>query len=208
MPEVNEHWRAEVNKRSTKPFKGTPSVVLKKGKKPVVNELSKTKSEAPRDELESTEEEDPEALLDIPDLTEAARLAWHVSAIDFDCSLVPQGALKLTVAHEVERDEKFNGLNEEDNFNLEKYSHFRVVQNQEKRELLDADEAIFSSKFLDDLTDDNPKECWSILKVGSDTALIRNNIWRGFTGYAKAGTTRNGCCYVGNGMRNNSLAFL
>ena len=129
MPEVNEHWRAEVNKRSTKPFKGTPSVVLKKGKKPVVNELSKTKSEAPRDELDSTEEEDPEALLDIPDLTEVARLAWHVSAIDFDCSLVPQGALKLTVAHEVERDEKFNGLNAEDNFNLENYSHFRVVQN-------------------------------------------------------------------------------
>jgi len=208
MPLINEHWRAEVNKRSAKPFKGTPSVVLKKGKKPDVIKEEKSKSDEPRDELDSTEEEDPDAMLEIPDLTELARLTWHVSAIDFDCSVVPQGTLKLTVAHEVERDEKFNGLNLEDVFNLENYSHFRVVQAKEKRELLDADEAIFSSKFLDDLAADNPKECWSILKVGSDTALIRNNIWRGFTAYAKASTTRNGCCYVGNGMRNTSLAFL
>ena len=70
--------------------------------------------------------------------------------------------MKLTVAHEVERDEKFKGLSSENIDNIEFYSHFRVVQDKEKRELLDADEAIFRANFLDDLSTDEPKGCWSI----------------------------------------------
>jgi len=161
-----------------------------------------------RDELESTEEEDPAAMLEIPDLTELLRLAFHVAAIDNDCCLVPHGAMKLTTAHEIERDEKYKGLSRAEVDNLENYSHFRVVQNKDKRELLEQDEAIFRANFLDDVSADRPKGCWSIQVVDMRTALIRNNVWRGFSAFATADSTRYGCCYVGNGLKNTSFSFM
>ena len=160
MPELNEHWKEWINNNASKPFQGDPALLHEKGKEPEVRD--ENKSPELRDELESTEEEDPAALIAIPDLTELLRLAFHVSAIDNECSVIPQGAMKLTVAHEVERDEKFKGLSSENIDNIDFYSHFRVVQDMEKRELLDADEAIFRANFLDDLSADKPKGCWSI----------------------------------------------
>jgi len=51
--------------------------------------------------------------------------------------------MKLTPAHEVERNEAFTGLPPKECFNLDFYSHFRNVQDQTKRENLEADDAIF-----------------------------------------------------------------
>lgn len=99
-----------------KPFTGDPALVHVAVEKKVETEEEKAAKEAKlaaRTELDDTEEEDPNANLVINDLTELDRLLYHVQAIDFDCGLVPQGAVKLTPAHEVERNESFKGLSSE-----------------------------------------------------------------------------------------------
>ena len=62
---------------------------------------------AERDPLASTEEEDPEASIVRIDLKEVDRLHYHVRAIENDCHIIPQGAMKLTALHEVHRNEAF-----------------------------------------------------------------------------------------------------
>ena len=44
--------------------------------------------------------------------------------------------------------------------------------------------------------------------MNGSAALIRNNVWKGFTAYASASNAKNGCCYVGNGLKNNDFTFM
>ena len=147
-----------------KPFTGNHELVHKAVEKTAETPPDEKKeAKKPRDPVyDSTEEEDPEADKVINDLTELDRLLYHVQAIDSECSIVPQGAMKMTTKHEVARNEAFNGLTQERVGNLESYSHFRVVQDPAKRELLEVDEAIFKENFLEDVAEDKPAGCWSI----------------------------------------------
>lgn len=79
------------------------------------------------DPLASSEEEDPNALIVPVDLKEIDRVHYIVRAIENDCQVVPQGAFKLTTAHEVARNEAFKGLQLDEAFQLSSYSHFRNV---------------------------------------------------------------------------------
>ena len=116
--------------------------------------------------------------------------------------------MKLTVKHEVHRNEAFNGLSSENCFKLSSYSHFRNVQDPTKKDGLEADDAIFKNDFLDDVQD-QPKSCWSIQKDDSGSmAIIRNNIWKGFTAYHKSSTNEHGTIYVGDGLKNEHFCFL
>ena len=125
-----------------------------------------------------------------------------------DCNIVPQGAFRLTEAHEVERNVSFKGLGGDDVWNLSKYSHFRNCQDENKKKGLLEDDAVFQADFLDDVWTDKPNGCWSIHKDSEGTsAIIRHNEWAGFTAYHKAGTREFGTVYVGNGLRNTDLAF-
>ena len=51
--------------------------------------------------------------------------------------------MKMTALHEVHRNEAFKGLPDSEFGNLEYYSHFRNVQDNVKRENLEADDAVF-----------------------------------------------------------------
>jgi hypothetical protein len=51
-------------------------------------------------------------------LKEIDRLNYHLRAIENDCHIIPQGAMKLTVKHEVHRNENFRGLPTNKCFNL------------------------------------------------------------------------------------------
>jgi radial spoke head protein 9 len=115
-----------------------------------------------RDPLESTEEEDPENLIVKINLKEIDRLHYHVRAIETECHIVPQGSMKLNHKHEVQRNEGFHGLCNEECFSLKCYSHFRNVQNATKKAELEADDAIFNRAFLDDVEGDLPKGCWTL----------------------------------------------
>ena len=93
--------------------------------------------------MASTEDDDPDSLIQKVDFKEIDRLHHHVLAIENDCHIVPQGSMKLTGKHEVQRNEAFQGLNKDEAFRLGCYSHFRNVQDQEKKRNLEADDAIF-----------------------------------------------------------------
>jgi hypothetical protein len=49
----------------------------------------------------------------------------------------------MTPDHEMRRFEAFKGLSNEDALNLEKYQHFRNVQSETKKHLLDQSDAPF-----------------------------------------------------------------
>ena len=95
-------------------------------------------------------------------LTELNLLHYRVLAIENDCHIVPQGAMRLTENHEVHRNHAFNGLNDSEAFELCNYSHFRNVQDSVKKQLLLQDDAVFNPRFLDDIVDDLPEGVWSI----------------------------------------------
>jgi hypothetical protein len=73
--------------------------------------------------------------------------------------------MKLTPQHEVARNEAFLGLTISEIGSLNNYSHFRNVQTSQKKDLLEADDAIFNKNFLDDIHDDKPVGCWSLQVV-------------------------------------------
>lgn len=166
FPALNDQHKAKYDELASTPFRGEPLFIhVKCEKEPDPEADAKAaaaKEAANKDPLASTEEEDPESLITRINLKEIDRLHYHVMAIDNDCHIVPQGSMKLTPAHEVERNEAFQGLSLEDCFKLTAYSHFRNVQDKEKRENLEADDAIFNSNFLDDVAGDMPKGCWSL----------------------------------------------
>lgn len=70
------------------------------------------------------------------------------------------------------------------------------------------DDAIFQPNFLDEVADDMPQGCWSIQKDSTgQVAVIRNNVWSGFTAYNKVSSNDFGGVYVGDGLKNLDLPF-
>lgn len=163
------------------------------------------------DPLASSEEEDPNALIVPVDLKEIDRVNYIVRAIENDCHIVPQGAFKLTTAHEVARNEAFKGLALGDAFKLSSYSHFRNVQHKDKKEGLEKDDAIFQKNFLDDVSADKPPQgSWCIQKDAATgtTAILRNLLWPGSYAFHKAGSRAFGSVYIGDGIKNTDLPFM
>lgn len=129
-------------------------------------------------------------------------------AIENDCQICPHGAFRLTEDHEVERNVAFRGLSGDKCFKLSTYSHFRNVQDEEKKELLLRDDAVFQPDFLDEVSSDQPVGMWSCQKDATGcVAIIRNNVWAGFTAYHKASSADFGGVYVGDGLKNLDLCF-
>mmetsp|Transcript_6566 Transcript_6566/g.10556 ORF Transcript_6566/g.10556 Transcript_6566/m.10556 type:complete len:197 (+) Transcript_6566:104-694(+) len=133
FPELNDQHKHKVDDFANKMFQGTPAEVLVAVEKPEDAAEAEKRAqeaaarEAARDELESTEEIDPNSLIVRINFKEIDRLHYHVRAIENDCHIIPQGAMKLTPKHEVHRNEAFNGLPDGECFSLEFYSHFRNV---------------------------------------------------------------------------------
>ena len=51
--------------------------------------------------------------------------------------------------------------------------------------------------------------CWSIQADSTNQiAVIRNNVWAGFTAYHKSGTGDFGGVYVGDGFKNTEVCFM
>lgn len=126
--------------------------------------------------MASTEEEDENSKFVPINFKEVDRLHFTVLAIENDCHIVPHGAMRLTEKHEVHRNVAFMGLDKVNAFNLSSYSHFRNVQDNEKKSGLLKDDAIFHTDFLDEVHSDDPKGCWSIQKDATGrTAIIRNH---------------------------------
>ncbi len=70
-------------------------------------------------------------------------------------------------------------------------------------------EAIYNDGFLDLLSLDLPHKCWSLLRdVTNSVAIVRSQLWPGFYAYHRCNTDIYGSVYIGDGLRNNDLAFM
>ena len=149
-----------------KPFSGDSNFIYIKVENEtdpdIVANTSKSIAEEERDPLEDTPPEDPSKGKVYRSLIEEDRLLYVVMAIENDCQIVPNGAFRMTDAHEVERNVAFRGLPRDKCFDLGYYMHFRNVQSEAKRRLLLQDDAIFQPNFLDDVSADLPRGMWSI----------------------------------------------
>jgi hypothetical protein len=81
----------------------------------------------------------------------------------------------MTPIHEVRENEAFKGLSVENSSNLEFYQHFRKVQQKDKRDQIDRDDAIFCHKFLDTISKDSPAGCWSLHKDASKSVVSKKS---------------------------------
>ena len=196
------------------PFQGDSSHIYIK----VENETSpesleaaaaeEAKAEEERDPLEDTPPEDVNKGIVYRSLIEEDRLLYTVMAIENDCQICPHGAFRLTEDHEVERNVAFRGLSRDRCFSLANYSHFRNCQDDAKKMLLLQDDAVYQPDFLDEVSTDLPSGMWSCQKDATgEMAIIRNNVWAGFTAYHKAASEDFGCIYVGDGLKNLDLCF-
>lgn len=163
------------------------------------------------DPLASSEEEDPNSLIVPVNMKEIDRVHYLVRAIENDCQVIPQGAFKLTVVHEVSRNVSFKGLSADEAFKLSSYSHFRNVQTKDKKDGLEKDDAIYQRNFLDDVSSDKPPHgCWCIQRDAATgtIAILRNLMWPGSYAFHKAGTKVFGSIYIGDGLKNTDLPFM
>lgn len=161
--------------------------------------------------FEAGEDEEPvEENPDEPKLTELHRLSYTVQMLDFDCSVVPAAAWILTDAHKVSPTPDFRGLSYNELSDLSSYAHFRPPENFAKLRAMARNDAEWkSSNFLDRITGDLPKGCWTHrMSAGTSSVLLRSLSWPGYSFYAVADKGYYASCYIGHGIKNHDLPFL
>jgi len=216
MPQPNEQLKKDVDDRETM-FFGDPDKILVEVKPPEGD----ANAEAQPPPAENTENQPPakkenldesieEKVVLIPkSFTELDRLTYVVSAIENDTHVVPLGAFKLSPTHELQRNAYFKGLPKTVLKSADKYLHFRNVQENQQKELLDKPESIFHEDILDPISNDLPKGAWSIQTDSMKTvSKIRSLVWPGYTAYHISEKGYYGGAYFGNGLKNKDLAFM
>lgn len=132
-----------------------------------------------------------------------------VRAIEHDCNVVPRGSVQLTPNHFVKRDNTFTGLANKESLSPEMWMHFRPVDTQEKRDVLDRDEGCLRQDFLDALDSDVPRGQWALVSSWNDkTVSVRNLLWPGYCAWHICNTNRTASCYIGDGVKNVDFPFL
>ena len=89
--------------------------------------------------------------------TEADRLGYIVRNIEYDCSIIPVGAVKMIPLGELRLNDNFSGLNEKELELFSSYLHFRPPTTEEKIEVIKRGESILNFNFLDDLSQEKKK---------------------------------------------------
>lgn len=128
-------------------------------------------------EKDSDESSEEEIVIPKRDLTELDRLTTVVYAIENDTATIPVGSFKMTPEHQVRRNEAFAGMDASgDNaLFLKNYLHFRNVQAPERKDVLDRPDVPFNKHFLEPLSADFPKGCWSVQRDDrSENVLVRS----------------------------------
>lgn len=142
-------------------------------------------------------------------VTELDRLAATVEEINRACFSVPRGSAKFTPLNQVHKNDAFRGLPKDQAFSLDGWVHFREVQNEKQKAMIARGEAVYSDEFLDDVSADLPKFCWSIIKDTTQTvATLRSQLWPGYYGFHRSNTPIYGSVYIGDGIKNIDLPFM
>ena len=196
LPEIQSHHLNKFSKYNTY-FIGNPDVILEK--------FSDKKSINIEEQMGDIFKPN----LKLKNLTESDRLSFVVRTIEHDTSIVPLGAFKMLPINEIRRNDLFEGLSSDELGKIENYFHFRKIESQNKRDMIDMGKAVFDFSFLDCLSDDNLKCAWSIQTDSAKTVSnIRSLVWPGYFSYHKANTNLFGSVYIGFGIKNMDIPFM
>lgn len=101
LPEIYEHHLKEFGKFNTY-FIGNPDIIL---------ESFENLEDEQNQFLEEEEKEDVfKPKMKLKNLTESDRLSYVIRSIDFDCSVVPEGAYKMLPINEMRKNDFFLGM--------------------------------------------------------------------------------------------------
>jgi len=196
-------------------FSGEPGEIVKQYIDPdaVDDNLEKKEDDKPQnpDPLDISDSEDNKVVVEEKknNFTELDKLAFTIRTIDFETSIFPQGGIKLIPIHELRRNDNFKGLKAEELTNINKYSHFRKLTQNEKIVNIEKDEAIFRFDILDDLNKGSYKSTWSFqLDSTKKIVNIRSLLWPGYFSFHKAETNLYGGIYIGEGIKNAEMPFM
>ena len=196
LPEIQPHHLNEFSKFNTY-FIGNPDVILEK--------FSDNKNININEQIGDIFKPN----LKLKNLTESDRLSFVVRTIEHDTSIVPLGGFKMLPINEIRRNDLFEGLSSDELDKIENYFHFRKIESQNKRDMIDMGKAVFDFSFLDSLSDDNLKGAWSIQTDSAKTVCnIRSLVWNGYFAYHKANTNLFGSVYIGYGIKNMDIPFM
>jgi radial spoke head protein 9 len=111
--------------------------------------------------------------------------------------------------NEIRRNDLFEGLTSEEIDKLENYFHFRKIESQNKKDMIDMGKAVFDFSFLDCLCDDELKCGWSIqTDLAKSVSNIRSIVWPGYYAYHKSNSDLFGGVYIGFGIKNVDIPFM
>ncbi|MCQ2818820.1 MAG: hypothetical protein MJ252_16260 [archaeon] len=219
LPETFEYHDKDINDNYYKPLKGKPNEILKKYKTDAAE--GEAAEPPPQEENKEGEQppkiQDPDASVDdnapIPEppkenFTELLKLSYLVRQIDYDTSIVPEGALKLAPEHEIRINRAFRGVTKEDIGKMERWMHFRPVS-EEKKKMLEEDTAVFRFDIFDSIVNDSVKGSWSLQVDSSKSSCnVRSLLWPGYFASMQGNTGLYCGIYCGNAMKNLELPFM
>jgi radial spoke head protein 9 len=141
--------------------------------------------------------------------TELDRLSYVVRTIEHDCQVVPVGSFRMTPGNELVRNKSFEGLTLGALKDLKNFGHFRKVEQQDKKDLINRGDSLFNAEFLDPLDKDLPKGSWShFVDASGSLTCLRSLLWPGYVGYHRASSDVYGGVYIGDGIKNSDLPFM
>lgn len=156
LPEIQKYHYEDNENLHFNQFSGEPGEILKQYVDPdAVDDGGNKTQDKPQnpDPLDISDSEDNIVVVEEKknNFTELDKLSFVVKTIDFEAFIFPQGAIKLIPIHELRRNDNFKGLKPEELKNINKYSHFRKLTQEDKKINIEKDEAIFRNDILDDL---------------------------------------------------------
>ncbi|PRP72787.1 hypothetical protein PROFUN_07687 [Planoprotostelium fungivorum] len=133
-------------------------------------------------------------------INEEKRLAYLISQIDKDTSVVPRGAFTIGSQHEVRENHSFHGLTVAQSTELAYYFHLRQPEKLPRKTLLEREGHVKIIDFADNIAEDVPHV--------TNVVTIRSLLWPGYFAFAVSNSPVYGSVYFGFGEKNDDIGFL
>jgi radial spoke head protein 9 len=183
LPETLAQHLPDMKKHSNTLLKGDPKLIIENYEEGVDPEAAEREREREA-ELSKEKQNDEMALLDESvdqevkqverrlNFTELCKLSFIVKAIHYSTNIFPKGGFRILPIHEIRRNETFKGLKPEELLDIKNYHYFRPISSEERKKIIESDEAIFREDFLDCVDEDPVKGCWT-LQLDSTKQIVK-----------------------------------